>query len=91
MPVQKSPKTYRMHLVYVHVYYICLCVYVYYIYIYICVCVCDGGARGAMVVAVGNGHGDQGYNLDEAVCISHRANAHGKEMKPTILFPSFGK
>ena len=47
-----------------------------------------GGARGVMVIVVGNGHGDTSSNPD---CISHRTNTLGKGMNPIILPPTMGK
>ena len=38
-----------------------------------------------------NEYGDLSSNLDEAVCISHSANALGKSINPTILLPAIGK
>ena len=42
------------------------------------------GARGVMVIVVGNGH-------DETDCISHSANTLGKGMNPIILPPAMSK
>ena len=50
-----------------------------------------GGARGVMVIVVGNGHGDTSSNLDETDCISHSTNTLGKGMNPIILPPAMGK
>ena len=47
-----------------------------------------GGARGVMVIVVGNGHGDSSSNPD---CISHSTNTLGKGMNPIILPPAMGK
>ena len=47
-----------------------------------------GGARGVMVIVVGNGRGDTSSNPD---CISHCTNTLGKCMNPTILLPAMGK
>ena len=44
------------------------------------------GARGVMVIVVGNGHGDTSSN-----CISHSTNTLGKGMNPIILPPAMGK
>ena len=53
---------------------------------YIC-----GGARGVIVIVVGNEHGDTSSNLDETDCISHSTNTLGKGMNPIILPPAMGK
>ena len=50
-----------------------------------------GGARGVVVIVVGNGHGDTSSNLDETDCISHSTNTHDKGMNPIILPPAMGK
>ena len=50
-----------------------------------------GGARGVMVIVVGNGHGTQVQILDETDCISHSTNTLGKGMNPIILPPAMGK
>ena len=50
-----------------------------------------GGARGVMVIVVGNGHGDTSSNLDETDCISHSINTFRKGMNPIILPPAMGK
>ena len=50
-----------------------------------CVVMVIGGARGIMVVVVGNGHGVVNSNLDETDCISHSTNTLGKGMNPIIL------
>ena len=50
-----------------------------------------GGARGVMVIIVGNGHGYTSSTLDEADCISHSTNTLGKGMNPIILSPAMGK
>ncbi len=39
-----------------------------------------GGARGVVVIAVGNEQGDTSSNLDETDCISHSTNTLGKGM-----------
>ena len=49
------------------------------------------GARGVMVIVVGNGHGARVQILDEADCISHSTNTLGKGMNPIILPPAMGK
>ena len=49
------------------------------------------GARGVVVIVVGNGHGDTSSNLDETDCISHSTNTLGKGMNPIILPPAMGK
>ena len=51
----------------------------------------DDGARGVMVIVVGNGLGDTSSNLDGADCISHSTNTLGKGMNPIILPPAMGK
>ena len=50
-----------------------------------------GGARGVMVIVVGNGHDERVQILDEADCISHSTNTLGKDMNPIILPPAMGK
>ena len=50
-----------------------------------------GGARGVMVIVVGNGHGGRLQFLDETDCISHSTNTLGKGMNPIILPPTMGK
>ena len=50
----------------------------------------NDGARGVMVIVVGNGHGDASSNLDETDCISHSTNTQGKGMNPIILPPAMG-
>ena len=47
----------------------------------------NGGARGVMVIVVGNGHGDSSSNPG----ISHSTNTLGKGMNPIILPPAMGK
>ena len=71
----------------------CVCVYVC-----VCVCLCIsvcmcklGGARGVMVIVVGNGHGERVQILDETDCISLSTNTLGKGMNPIILPPAMGK
>ena len=49
------------------------------------------GARGVMVIVVGNGHSDRVQILDETDCISHSTNTFGKGMNPIILPPAMGK
>ena len=44
-----------------------------------------GGARGVMVIVVGNGYGDTSSNLDEADCISHSTHTLEKGINPNIL------
>ena len=44
-----------------------------------------GGARGVMVIVVGNGHDDTSSNPD---CISHSTNTLWKGMNPIILLPA---
>ena len=51
----------------------------------------DGGARGVMVIVIGNGHGDTSSNLEETDCISHSTNTVGKSMNSIILPPTMGK
>ena len=48
----------------------------------------NGGARGVMVIVVGNGHGDMSSKTD---CISYSTNTFGKGMNPIILPPAMGK
>ena len=47
-----------------------------------------GGARGVMVIIMGNGHGEI---LDEIDCISYRTNTLGKGTNLFILPPAMGK
>ena len=49
-----------------------------------------GGARGVMVIVLGNGHGDTSSNPGRD-CISHSTNTLGKGMNPIILPPAMGK
>ena len=49
-----------------------------------------GGARGVVVIVVGNGHGDTSSN-PETDCISHSTNTLGEGMNPIILPPAIGK
>ena len=51
----------------------------------------SGGARGVMVIVVGNGHGDMSSNPGQIDCISHSANTLGKGMNPINLPPTMGK
>ena len=51
----------------------------------------SGGARGVMVIVVGNGHGDTSSILDETDCISPSTNTLGKGINPIILPPAMGK
>ena len=48
------------------------------------------GARGVMVMVVGNGHGDTSSNPGRD-CISDSTNTLGKGMNPIILPPAMGK
>ena len=48
-----------------------------------------GGARGVMVIVVGNGHGDTSSNPDKTDYISHSSNTQG--MNPIILPLAMGK
>ena len=50
-----------------------------------------GGARGVMVIVVGNGHGDTSSNQGETDGISHSTNTLGKGMNLIILPPAMGK
>ena len=50
----------------------------------------QGGARGVMVIIVGNGHGDTSSNPGRD-CISHSTNTLEKGMNPNILPPAMGK
>ena len=61
------------------------------IYIYIYYEMQTGGARGVIVIVVGNGHGDSSPTLGETDCISHSTNTLGKGMNPIILPPAMGK
>ena len=47
------------------------------------------GARGVMVIVVGNGHGDTSSNPGRGW--SHSTNTLGKGMNPIILPPAMGK
>ena len=49
-----------------------------------------GGARGVMVIVVGNEHGDTSSNPGRIDCISHSTNTLGKGMNPIILPPAMG-
>ncbi len=49
------------------------------------------GARGVMVIVVGNGYGDMSSYPDEIECISYSTNTLGKGMNPIILTPAMGK
>ena len=49
-----------------------------------------GGARGVMVIVLGNRHGDTSSNPGRD-CISHSTNTLGKGMNPIILPPAMGK
>ena len=51
----------------------------------------NGGARGVMVIVIGNGLGDTVQILNETDCISHSTNILGKGMNPIILPPAMGK
>ena len=48
------------------------------------------GARGAMIIIIGNGHNTSSI-LDEANCIYLRTNTLGKGMDPIIIPPDIGK
>ena len=48
------------------------------------------GARGVIVIVVGNGHGDTSSNPEQD-CISHSSNTLGKGMNPIILTPAMCK
>ena len=50
-----------------------------------------GGARGVIVIVVGNEHGDTSSNPGRTHCISHSTNTLGKGMNPIILLPAMGK
>ena len=50
-----------------------------------------GGARGVIVIVVGNWHGARVQILDQTNCISHSTNTLGKGMNPIILPPAMGK
>ena len=58
-----------------------------YIYIYI---YRFGGARGVMVIVLGNGHVDTSSNPGRD-CISHCTNTLGKGMNLIIFPPAMGK
>ena len=49
-----------------------------------------GGARGVVVIVVGNEHGDTSSNPGQD-CISHSTNTLRKGMNPIILPPAMGK
>ena len=49
-----------------------------------------GGARGVIVIVVGNEHGDTSSNPGRD-CISHSTNTLGKDMNPIILPLAMGK
>ena len=49
------------------------------------------GARGVMVIVVGNDTATRVQILAETDCISHSTNTHGKGMNPIILPPAMGK
>ena len=49
------------------------------------------GARGVMVIIVGNDTATRVQILDETDCISHSTNTLEKGMNPIILPPSMGK
>ena len=51
----------------------------------------SGGARGVIVIVVGNEHGARVQILDETDCISHSTNTLGKGMNSIILPPTMGK
>ena len=48
-----------------------------------------GGARGVMVIIVGNEHGNSSSNPGRDWL--HFTNALGKGVNPIILFPAMGK
>ena len=50
-----------------------------------------GGACGAMVTIVGNGHGDMSSNPNDTDCISHSTNTLRKGMNPIIPPPAMGE
>ena len=50
----------------------------------------SGGARGVMVIVLGNGDVDTSSNPGRD-CISHSTNTLGKGMNPIILPPAMGK
>ena len=49
----------------------------------------DGGARGVVVIVVGNGHGDTSSNPGPDWL--HSTNTLGEDMNPIILPPAMGK
>ena len=50
-----------------------------------------GGARGVMVIVVGNGHGYTSSNSGQDIAFSHSTNTLGKGLNPIILPPAMGK
>ena len=51
-----------------------------------------GGARGVMVIVVGNGHGEtSSKSWTRLIAFSHSTNTLGKNMNPIILPPAMGK
>ena len=50
-----------------------------------------GGARGVVVIIVGNEQRDTSSNPGKTDCISHSTNTLGKGMNPIILPPAMGK
>ena len=51
---------------------------------FLIICCAFGGARGVVVIAVGNGHGDTSSNPGFEIIL-------GKGMNPIILPPAMGK
>ena len=51
----------------------------------------NGGARGVMVIIVGNGHSDTSSNPGRVIAFSHSTNTLGKGMNPIILPPAMVK
>ena len=56
-----------------------------FIYVY------KGGTYGAIVIVVGDGHGDLSSNSRKAVCISHGTYTNGKGLNPNILLLAMAK
>ena len=50
-----------------------------------------GGARGVVVIVVGNGHGNSSSNPRGGCLFLHSGNNFGKGMNPTILSPAMDK
>ena len=50
-----------------------------------------GGARGVMVIVVGNGHDERAQILDETDSVSYSTNTLENGMNPIILPPAMSK